>query len=68
MSAIGLPKLISSHADYRREDYIFSRTQSRQQSNLQWKHRAGRLHAWSEWLLPAVSGLGLLLLSLMAFH
>ena len=32
--------VISAHADYRREDYIHPRTQSRAMAALEWEHRA----------------------------
>ena len=46
--------MLSSHADYRREDYVFARTQSRQTSALAWEGRARPLHSWSEILYPAL--------------
>ena len=54
MSAIGHTSPLSAHADYRREDYIFARTQSRQTSALAWEERAPPLHSWSEILYPAL--------------
>jgi hypothetical protein len=52
MSAIGLeprPKakaLISCHADYRREHFMFARTQSSTLRNLAWEHRTKPLQSW----------------------
>lgn len=52
MSAIGLlprPKaknLISSHANYRREDFMFPRTQSCALRDRPWEHRSQPLKSW----------------------
>lgn len=59
MSSIGQPNsgqshLISAHADYRREDYVFARTQSRAMTQRPWSHRTQRLHSWSEVIYPAL--------------
>lgn len=50
----GHPNLISAHADFRREDYMFERTQSRALADREWESREGRLHSWSEILYPAL--------------
>jgi hypothetical protein len=49
---------ISAHANYRHEDYFFSRTQSRALSALEWEQTGKPLHSWSEILYPgfAVAG------------
>ncbi len=47
-------KHISSHADYRHEDYFFARTQSRALRDLEWEHSDKPLHSWSEILYPAL--------------
>lgn len=54
MSATGQPNRLSAHAAYRREDYVFARTQSRQTAGLEWEERAPPLHSWSEILYPAL--------------
>jgi hypothetical protein len=56
MSAVGFPKtgggfndvLIGSHADFRLEDYVFPRTQSRSLSSLEWESRVKPMHCWGE--------------------
>jgi hypothetical protein len=68
MSAIGMPKIISSHANYRHEDYFFSRTQSRSLNELGWERREGPLHSWSEFFYPTASVIGTLLIMLVVFH
>ena len=49
---------ISSHADYRHEDYFFARTQSRAMSALEWEHSDRPLHSWSGLLYPAAAAAG----------
>ena len=49
---------ISAHADYRHEDYFFSRTQSRALRALEWEHSGKPLHSWSELLYPALAAAG----------
>jgi hypothetical protein len=49
---------ISSHADYRREDYFFARTQSRALHALEWERSDKPLHSWSEFLYPAAAAAG----------
>jgi hypothetical protein len=49
---------ISSHADYRHEDYFFNRTQSRALSDLEWEHSDKPLHSWSELFYPAAVAAG----------
>ncbi len=52
MSAIGFDTpskakaLISSHADYRREHFMFPRTQSSALRDRPWEHRAKPLQSW----------------------
>ena len=55
MSALK-PIAISSHADYRRSDYMFAREQSRALSSLEWEDREPPLHSWTQ-MLPTVLGL-----------
>jgi hypothetical protein len=39
-------RVIGAHADYRREDFIFPRTQSPQLRELEWESRAKPLKPW----------------------
>jgi hypothetical protein len=65
MSAIGIsghespfkhrPMLISAHADYRPQDFYFSRTQSVSLRSAEWESRIRPMHSWSE---LALYGLG----------
>lgn len=48
------PLIASAHADYRHEDYVFARTQSRRTSALEWEERVPPLHSWSQVLYPAL--------------
>ncbi len=41
------PQVIGSHADYRREDYIFQRTQSLEMRALEWENRLKPMHSWA---------------------
>ncbi len=41
------PQVIGSHADYRREDYMFQRTQSLAMRTLEWENRLKPLHSWA---------------------
>ncbi len=59
---------ISSHADYRREDYHFARTQSRASGALEWEHSERPLHSWSEILYPALGVAGAVLAVLEIVH
>jgi hypothetical protein len=54
MSANGHATLISAHADFRHEDYVFARTQSRETSAREWDHRTAPIQSWSQWLYPAL--------------
>ena len=71
MSAIGhAPKaklLISSHSDYRREDFIFARTQSCAMREMPWANRIRPLRSWDSILYPAlgIAGAALLILDLL---
>ena len=38
--------VIGAHADYRREDFVFSRTQSPQLRELEWESRIKPLKPW----------------------
>jgi sarcosine oxidase delta subunit len=51
---------LSAHADYRHEDYFFSRTQSRGLAARQWEHTKRR-HSWSEILVPVLGAAAALL-------
>lgn len=55
MSAIGLahprafaPRIIASHADHRRSDFIFNRTQSLSMKSAQWENRIRPMRTWGE--------------------
>jgi len=55
MSAAGLaqtrvfvPRIIASHADHRRSDFIFSRTQSLEMKSAQWERRIKPMKSWGE--------------------
>ncbi|MDB5734241.1 MAG: hypothetical protein JWP16_2143 [Alphaproteobacteria bacterium] len=54
MSATGHTALISAHADFRHEDYVFARTQSREMTARAWDHRTAPLQSWSQFLYPAL--------------
>ena len=54
MSANGHPALISAHADFRHQDYVFARTQSRETAAREWDHRTAPLQSWSQFLYPAL--------------
>ena len=70
MSAIGLESrskakaVISCHADYRREDFMFARTQSSALRNLPWEHRTKPLQSWDRLFY---NGLGIAALGAMLF-
>ena len=56
MSAIGpfaagdpmAPRFIGAHADVRRDDFVFARTQSPTLRDAPWEHRLKPLKSWSE--------------------
>lgn len=48
--------IISSHADYRRSDYMFAREQSRTLASLEWEGRESPRHSWAE-ILPTALGI-----------
>ena len=54
MSASGHAPLISAHADFRHEDYVFARTQSRDSAAREWDNRTAPLQSWSQLLYPAL--------------
>ena len=66
MSAIGhKPKLfISSHSDYRREDFIFARTQSCALRDMPWDNRIKPLRSWDSIIFTALGFAGAVLLTL----
>lgn len=49
---------ISAHAEYRYEDYHFTRTQSRALKALEWERSDKPLQSWSELLYPAAAAAG----------
>jgi len=56
MPAITHPKLnVSTHADYHRSDYMFSRAQSVAFSQLEWERRTPGLRSWSDLIIPALT-------------
>ena len=73
MSAIGLlprptPKLIvSRHADWRREDFVFPRTQSAVMRDMPWEDRAQPLKSWDRMVYSCVglASLGFAVLELL---
>jgi len=42
------PYTIAAHANYRREDFIFPRTQSLTMREARWEHRERPLRSWGE--------------------
>jgi hypothetical protein len=56
MSAAGLAqeplfrrsRIIASHADHRRSDFIFNRTQSLEMKSAPWESRIKPMRSWSE--------------------
>ncbi len=53
MSAIGMsarlaPRFISAHADHRRSDFVFARTQSLNFRDAPWERRLKPMRTWSE--------------------
>lgn len=54
MSAIAQSH-ISEHAEYRHDDYMFSRTQSRALSQREWESRLPGLRSWGSMLIPALT-------------
>jgi hypothetical protein len=72
MSAIGLahqrafaPRIIASHADYRRSDFVFNRTQSLEMKNAQWETRIRPMKTWGE--IGGYAGITTLAFLLTAF-
>jgi len=72
MSAAGLvhartfrPRIIASHADHRRSDFVFSRTQSREMKNAPWESRITPMKTWSE--IGSYGGVAVLATMLAAF-
>ena len=49
--------IVSAHAEYRLNDYVFARTQSRAQSRLSWERRTAPVHSWTQVLFPALGAL-----------
>jgi hypothetical protein len=50
----GHSTLISAHADFRLEDYVFARTQSRALQAAEWEKSEPPLKSWSDMLYPAL--------------
>jgi hypothetical protein len=56
MSAVGLvqaplsrpTRFIASHAEYRRSDFIFNRTQSLEMKSARWESRIKPMRTWGE--------------------
>ncbi len=46
--------LLSAHADFRHEDYVFARTQSRALQAAEWVKTEPPLRSWSDVLYPAL--------------
>ena len=46
--------LVSAHADFRHEDYVFARTQSRVLQAAEWEKSDKPLKSWSDMLYPAL--------------
>jgi len=73
MSAAGLAqapllrrrRIIASHADYRRSDFVFNRTQSREMKNAQWESRIKPMKSWSE--IGTYYGIAVMATALTAF-
>lgn len=74
MSAIGFSRtksgfndrafLVGAHADFRLENYVFPRTQSRSLTSLEWESRIKPMHSWGEF---GIYGLGTTLGALAVF-
>lgn len=58
---------ISEHADYRRGDYMFARTQSRALSGREWDHPTPALRSWGAMLIPALTVATVTTVALAAF-
>jgi hypothetical protein len=56
--------IISSHADYRRSDYMFAREQSRTLASMEWEGRESPLHSWAE-ILPTALGIATAAIALL---
>lgn len=61
-------RTIFAHAGYRREDYVFARTQSRALSARDWESRGRPLQSWSDYLYPALGLTGAAVIILEALH
>jgi hypothetical protein len=59
---------LSTHADYRHEDYFFARTQSRGLAALEWEHSAKPLQSWTGILYPALGAAAALLAVVEIIH
>jgi len=73
MSAAGLaqeplfrrPRIIASHADYRRSDFVFNRTQSLEMKSAPWESRIKPMRSWSQ--IGTYGGVVMLATMLTAF-
>ena len=74
MSAIGLlprpmPKtIISRHADYRRDDFVFQRTQSCSMREMAWERRTPPLQSWDRLIYSSAGLLVFAVAALELFH
>jgi hypothetical protein len=51
---------ISSHADFRHNDYFFERTQSRALQAREWEKTEAPIRSWSEYLYPSLAAVSAL--------
>ena len=59
---------ISSHADYRHQDYFFARTQSRTLQALEWEKSEAPIRSWSEYLYPSLAAVSALAVLAEVIH
>jgi hypothetical protein len=52
-------ELAGAHADYRRSDYYFDRTQSAQFRDLPWEHRRNQREAWTKLAGITITGVAI---------
>ncbi len=52
-------ELAGAHADYRRSDYYFERTQSAQLRDLPWEHRLNQRGAWTKLAGITITGVAI---------
>jgi hypothetical protein len=51
---------ISSHADFRHNDFFFERTQSRALQAREWEKTEAPIRSWSEYLYPSLAAVSAL--------